>query len=126
MPRTEEASMTTEAFDRVLEETREIEITTIGRRTGGPVTFPVWFVRRGDSLLLLPLRGTDTGWYKNLAQDPTLRLLVGPDEHTATATLITDPPEVEEVVGAFRDRYGAEDVKAYYPKTDVAVEVPLP
>ena len=117
--------MTTEAFDEALDQTREIEITTIGRRTGGPITFPVWFVRRGDSLLLLPLRGTDTGWYRKLVQDPTLRLLVGPDEHTATATLITDPESVNEVVEAFRGRYGADDVKAYYPKTDVAVEVSL-
>lgn len=117
--------MTTETFDEALDQTREIEITSIGRRTGGPITFPVWFVRRGDSLLLLPLRGTDTGWYKNLLQDPTIRVLVGPDEHAATARLITDPAGVEEVVEAFRGRYGAEDVKAYYPKTDVAVAVPL-
>jgi deazaflavin-dependent oxidoreductase (nitroreductase family) len=90
--RGEEACMTTEAFDEALDQTREIEITSIGRRTGGPITFPVWFVRRGDSVLLLPLRGSDTGWYRNLLQDPTLRVLVGADEHTATATLITDPP----------------------------------
>jgi deazaflavin-dependent oxidoreductase (nitroreductase family) len=120
-----EVSMTSGAFEEALDQTREIEITTIGRRTGGPVTFPVWFVRRSDSLLLLPLRGTDTGWYQNLLHDPTLRVLVGPDEHTATATLITDPKSVDEVVEAFRGRYGAEDVKAYYPKTNVAVTVPL-
>jgi hypothetical protein len=29
------------------------------------------------------------------------------------------------VVEAFRARYGADDVKAFYPKTDVAVAVPL-
>lgn len=117
--------MTSGAFEDALDQTREIEVTTIGRKTGGPITFPVWFVRRSDSLLLLPLRGTDTGWYKNLLQDPTLRVLVGPDEHVATATLITDPESVDEVVEAFRGRYGTEDVKAYYPKTDVAVAVPL-
>lgn len=117
--------MTTEAFDEALDQTQEIEITSIGRRTGGPITFPVWFVRRGNSLLLLPLRGSDTGWYKNLLQDQTLRVLVGADERTATATLITDPESVNVVVEAFRDRYGADDVKAYYPKTDVAVVVPL-
>ncbi len=117
--------MTTEAFDEALDQTREIEITNIGRRTGGPVTFPVWFVRRGDSLLLLPLRGSDTGWYKNLLQDPTITVHAGPDEYAATATLITDPGGVDEVVEAFRAKYGADDVKAFYPKTDVAVAVPL-
>lgn len=116
---------TTDAFDRALEASREVEITSIGRRSGGPVTFPVWFVRRDDSLLLLPLRGSDTGWYQNLLQDPTIRVLAGPDEHAATATLVTDPARVNDVVEAFRARYGADDVTAYYPKTDVAVRVPL-
>jgi deazaflavin-dependent oxidoreductase (nitroreductase family) len=123
--RGEEARMTTEAFDEALDQTEEIEITSIGRTTGGPITFPVWFVRRGDSLLLLPLRGSDTGWYKNLLQDPTITVHAGPDEHAATATLITEKESVNEVVEAFRDRYGADDVKAYYPKTDVAVAIPL-
>jgi deazaflavin-dependent oxidoreductase (nitroreductase family) len=117
--------MTSKAFDEALDQTREIEITTIGRTTGGPVTFPVWFVRQGDSLLLLPLRGSDTGWYRNLLEDPTIQVFAGPDEHPATATLVTDAPGVEEVVEAFRKRYGAEDIEAYYPRTDVAVQVPL-
>ena len=117
--------MTTQAFEEALDRTREVEITTIGRRTGGPVTFPVWFVRRGDSLLLLPLRGTDTGWYRNLLLDPTIQVVADPGEHAATTTLITDPAAVGEVVEAFRERYGAEDVEAYYPKTDAAVEIPL-
>jgi deazaflavin-dependent oxidoreductase (nitroreductase family) len=117
--------MASNAFDEALDQTREIEITTIGRVTGGPVTFPVWFARSGDSLLLLPLRGSDTGWYRNLLDDPTIQILAGPGEHAATATLISDPAIVEEVVEAFRERYGADDVKAFYPKTDVAVRVPL-
>jgi len=117
--------MTSKAVDEGLEQTREIEITTIGRTTGGPVTFPVWFVRREDSILLLPLRGSDTGWYRNLLQDPTIQVLAGPDEVAATAILVTDPPGVEEVVKAFGERYGADDVDAYYPKKDVAVEIPL-
>ena len=69
--------MATKAFDEALDQTREIEVTTIGRTTGGPVTFPVWFVRRGDSLLLLPLRGSDTGWYRNLVDDLTIQVAIG-------------------------------------------------
>jgi hypothetical protein len=33
---------------------------------------------------------------------------------------------VGEIVGKFRAKYGADQVAAYYPKTDVAVEVTLP
>src|SRR5947207_458979 len=117
--------MTDEAFDRALENMSEIEVTTIGRTTGGPVTLPVWFVRRDDALFLLPLRGSDTGWYKNLQSDPTIIVAPGRGEHTATAVLIADPAAVEDVVDAFGAKYGEEDVRAYYPKTDVAVKVAL-
>jgi hypothetical protein len=34
---------------------------------------------------------------------------------------ITDAKEVSSVVGKFRDKYGAKDVKKYYSKFDVAV-----
>jgi hypothetical protein len=32
---------------------------------------------------------------------------------------------VNDVVEKFRAKYGADDVERYYPKHDVAVEVPL-
>jgi hypothetical protein len=117
--------MTTEALDQALEQAREIEVTTIGRTTGGPVTLPVWFVRGEDALFLLPLRGSDTGWYKNLQDDPTIIVAPGEGDYTATAVLITDPAGVEDAVDAFRAKYGDEDIRAHYPKTDVAVKVPL-
>jgi hypothetical protein len=121
----EEVPMTDETFDRALENASEIEVTTIGRTSGGPVTLPVWFALRDGALFLLPLRGSDTGWYKNLQNDPTMIVAPGRGEHTATAVLLTDPAAVEEAVDAFRAKYGDEDVRAYYPKTDVAVRVPL-
>ena len=33
--------------------------------------------------------------------------------------------KVEQVLDKFRAKYGARDVEAYYPKRDVAVQVPL-
>jgi hypothetical protein len=38
---------------------------------------------------------------------------------------ITDKSRVDEIVEKFRAKYGARDVEAYYPKHDVAVEIPL-
>lgn len=110
-------------FDKALQNTNEIEMTTIGRTTGHRISRPVWFVQRDDKLYLLPIRGSDSNWYRNLRKDPTLRLAAGKAEITSSATPITDPGMVEEVVEAFRAKYGARDVQAYYPKTDVAVEV---
>ena len=101
---------------------REIEITTIGRRSGREISLPVWFVRRNETVLLLPVYGSDTNWYKNVLKDPTIKIVAGRAERSSTAVPITDPRAVRAVVDAFRDKYGP--LESYYPKTDVAVEVP--
>ncbi len=113
------------AFDTALQNTNEIEITTIGRTTGRSIARPVWFAQRDDTLYLLPIKGSDSNWYRNLQKDASIRLAAGKAKLTSSATLITDPGKVEEVVEAFSAKYGAGDVKAYYPKTDVAVEVSI-
>jgi deazaflavin-dependent oxidoreductase (nitroreductase family) len=112
------------AFGKALENIREVEITTTGRKTGRQISLPVWFVLRGGKLYLLPVRGSQSDWYRNLRKTPTIRLAVGQAEHISSATPVTDPAEVSNVVEAFRGKYGAHDVQAYYPETDVAVEVP--
>jgi deazaflavin-dependent oxidoreductase (nitroreductase family) len=110
-------------FEKTLEETTQIVITTTGRTTGREISNPVWFVRQGDKLYLLPVGGSDGQWYKNVRKTQTIRLAAGETAYTARATPITDPARVNKVVANFRDRYGARDVNAYYPKPDVAVEV---
>ncbi len=42
-------------FAEALDDTREINITTVGRKTGTEITLPVWFVRQDDTLYLLPV-----------------------------------------------------------------------
>jgi hypothetical protein len=115
--------MTDTAFDKALEKTREIQITTVGRTTGRHISQPVWFVRRGDKLYLLPVGGSESNWYKNVRRAPTIRMAAGQAEHTSPATPITDPAGVGKVVEAFRAKYGAKDVTAYFPAANVAVEV---
>jgi deazaflavin-dependent oxidoreductase (nitroreductase family) len=112
-------------FERALSSTSEIELTTTGRVSGRQTSRPVWFVRRDDTLYLLPVTGSDSQWYKNLRRNRTVRLAADGAEHSAQAAPVEDQAKVDEVVDAFRARYGARDVQAYYPKTDVAVEVPL-
>jgi hypothetical protein len=40
-------------------------------------------------------------------------------------TPTSDTAKVEQVLDRFRAKCGTRDVEAYYPKPDVAVEVPL-
>jgi hypothetical protein len=112
-------------FERALQNTKEIDLTTTGRTSGREITQPVWFVRQGQTLYLLPVTGSDSNWYKNVLKTPAIRLTAGGTAYRARVTPITDPARVGDVVEKFRAKYGAQEVKQYYPKTDVAVEVPL-
>jgi hypothetical protein len=109
-----------------LDSAREIELTVKGRKSGNDISRPVWFVRGGNILYLLPLNGSDTNWYKNMLVNPMSKLsLNGTEILSANGRPITDKNRVADVVRKFNSRYGEEEVKKYYTKFDAAVEVPL-
>ena len=69
-----------------------------GRQSGRLISIPVWFVLDDGELYLLPARGSDTQWYKNVLKNPWMRI----SAESAEA------------------KYGNEGVKLY-SKLDVAV-----
>lgn len=104
----------------------EITLSVKGRRSGRDIPRPVWFVHEGNTLYLLPVQGSATYWYKNLLVDPTLKISVnGGEEISARGKPITDSNRVDDIVRKFKSKYGEGDVKKYYTKFDVSVEVPL-
>jgi deazaflavin-dependent oxidoreductase (nitroreductase family) len=107
-----------------LQSAQIIEITVTGRTSGRSLSYPVWFALEGETLYLIPVKGSDTDWYKNLRKTPTIRLEDRGKTFTTSARLLTDEAQIGKVLEKFRDKYG-RNVKAYYPKLDVAVEVPL-
>jgi deazaflavin-dependent oxidoreductase (nitroreductase family) len=111
-------------FRTALQGANEIEITVTGRTSSRSLSYPVWFALEGDKLYLIPVRGSDTDWYKNLRKTPTIRLEACGKTFTTSARLLTDEAQLGKVLEKFRDKYG-RNVKSYYPKLDVAVEVPL-
>jgi deazaflavin-dependent oxidoreductase (nitroreductase family) len=111
-------------LDNALRNASEVEITVTGRKTGRPITIPVWFVEAGDTIYLLPVRGSDADWYRNLVADPTISLTADGAEHTTTSAPTTDRGKVQDVVDRFTEKYGARDVEDYYTKKDAAVEIP--
>ena len=104
-----------------LSKSNEITITVTGKKSGRPVSIPVWFVFDDDKLYLLPVKGSDTQWYKNVLKNPTLRIDAGGSDAELKAVPITDAKPVASVVEKFRGKYGPGDVKKYYSKFDVAV-----
>jgi hypothetical protein len=103
----------------------EITLSVKGRKSGRDISRPVWFVHEGSTLYLLPVRGSNTNWYKNLLVDRTLKISVNGAEISERGKPITDSNSVDDIVRKFRSKYGEGDVKKYYSKTNVAVEVPL-
>ena len=91
-----------------------------GRKTGRVTSRPVWFVLEDNTLYLLPVKGSDTQWYKNVLENPSIRIGVRGGETEVKLTALADTKQVASVVEKFRAKYGPGDVKKYYSKLDVA------
>ena len=115
-----------DALEDRLSRFREIKLSVTGRNSGRTVSIPVWFVLEGEKLYLLPVQGSDTQWYKNVLKNPSIRIDARGAEAKLQAVAITDAKEVSSVVEKFRDKYGANHVKKYYSKFDVAVLAQIP
>jgi deazaflavin-dependent oxidoreductase (nitroreductase family) len=99
---------------------REITIRVTGRKSGRTISIPVWFVY-DEQLYLLPVQGSDTQWYKNVLENPSMRVDARGVEAELRAVPLTDGAQVSSVIKKFREKYGAVDVKKYYSKFDAAV-----
>ncbi len=105
---------------------QEINISVIGRKSGRTISLPIWFVLEGDTLYLLPVKGSDTQWYKNVVKNPSIRIEAGGAVGELKAVPVADVKQVKPVVEKFREKYGVSDVKKYYSKFDVAVIAKIP
>ena len=111
-------------FYTALQGSNEIDITVTGRTSGRSLAYPVWFALADDTLYLIPVKGSNTEWYKNVRKNPTMRLTAGGKTIIASPRFLTDQAQLARVLEMFREKYG-RNVKSYYPKYDVAVEIPL-
>jgi deazaflavin-dependent oxidoreductase (nitroreductase family) len=107
-----------------LSRSREINVSVTGRKSGRTISNPVWFVLDGDKVYLLPVKGSDTQWYRNVVKNPSIRIDARGEQAELQAVPITDPAQVASVIDKFRVKYGT-DVKKYYSKFDVAVVAPI-
>lgn len=110
-----------DALERKLSRSSEIAITVTSRKSGRTISLPIWFVWDDGTLYLLPVKGSDTQWYKNVLQNPSIRIDAGGAQTELKVDAVTDPKQVKSVVERFRGKYSAGDVKKYYSKFDVAV-----
>jgi deazaflavin-dependent oxidoreductase (nitroreductase family) len=100
---------------------QQITIAVTGRKSGRAISNPVWFVFEDGKLYLLPVKGSDTQWYKNVLENATIRIDARGEKAELNVDPVTDKKQVASVIERFRAKYGAGDVKKYYSKFDVAV-----
>ena len=108
-----------------LSHVNEITITVTGRKSGRSISIPIWFVHEDGTLNLLPVQGSQTQWYQNILKSPRMTVDAGGEKTEVQAVPITDPKQVSAIAEEFRGKYGASDVKKYYSKFDVAVQIRL-
>ncbi|HZY46636.1 MAG TPA: nitroreductase/quinone reductase family protein [Candidatus Bathyarchaeia archaeon] len=108
-----------------LEKKKEIELTVTGRKSGKPLPRPVWFVLRGTELLLIPVYGTRTQWYKNILRNPQVKISSSGQLLQGKLRTITSSKDVTEVIKRFEQKYGASDIKRYYPNPNVAASLQI-
>ena len=104
-----------------LSRSSEITISVTGRKSGRTISNPIWFVFEGNTFYLLPVKGSDTQWYKNVLKNSVMRVESGGAEAEVKATSVTEANQVSSIVEKFRKKYGPGDVKKYYSKFDVGV-----
>src|SRR5262245_31853901 len=99
--------MTLNEITKALSGADEIEITVTGRVSGRKISNPVWFVHEGEKLYLLPVKGSDSDWYKNILKTPSLHIAANGKEWQLEVMPITDQAKVRDIVDKFRVKYGA-------------------
>ncbi len=107
----------------VLSSEREVEIDVQGRVSGKSHRLSVWFVYEGDRIYLLPIKGSDSDWYKNVRANPSVRISVGGNSISSVAKPLTEPQKVKKVIERFNRKYGQEEVQTWYQKFDAALEL---
>src|SRR6266568_3595015 len=119
-------SMAEDALTQALKKRKQISIIVTGRRTGRPITIPVWFVYEENTLWLLPVYGSRTQWYRNLKKNRAITIQASGAQRNLRARLLKSKPAVRKVIQRFREKYTAEQIKRWYTGLDVAVQIPLP
>jgi len=118
--------MNSSEIQKTLDSSVEVQITVTGRKSGREFSTPVWFVREGKTIFLMPVRGSKNQWYKNVLKSRRIKISSGKLSLELSAKPINDSQRVASVADKFRKKHGVADVKKYYTGFDAAVELRLP
>jgi hypothetical protein len=102
----------------------EVQISFV-RSDGKERSVPVWFTVEGGSMELLPMYGLKTKWFVDVEKSGSIGLSIKGWKKEAKPRVVRAQKAVEEIKGRFGVKYGAANVKRYYPTSEVALEIPV-
>ena len=81
------------------------DITTVGRRSGGPHEIEIWFGVIDDTMYLISGNGPSADWYLNALTIPQVSVRLAGEVHTGVARDVTDPAERRQVGDLMGEKY---------------------
>jgi deazaflavin-dependent oxidoreductase (nitroreductase family) len=112
-----------EDFLNKLKRSNEVTITVTGRKSKKKFSTPVWFILDGRKVLIVPTKGSDNNWFKNVEKDPRIDLGVDDVTVSSRATIARDPDQAKRIVAMLAEKYKSMWSDSYYTKRDVYVEI---
>ncbi len=100
----------------------QIEFT---KEDGKKRRIPVWFAVEGKKVELLPMHGLNTKWFIDVERSGRLAVSVGSAVLRATPEIVKDVQTIERIKKHFAEKYGDDDVRKYYPTSQVALTIRL-
>lgn len=99
-----------------------IDLTTTGRKSGEPRTVELSFVLKGIEVFCLAGDGGRVHWYRNLVSDAHVAISVKDLTLKGRAVRRISHPKrlTRQILGLFREKYGANYVRSWYDGTDRA------
>ena len=104
-------------------EEEEVLISLVRSKGGKTKTIPVWFTVSGGKLELLPMYGLKTKWFADVEKTGNIGLKVKDWKKTSKPKILRDPKAIDDIKRRFSVKYGLNQVKRYYPASDVALEI---
>jgi len=85
---------------------REVQLTTIGRKTGKPRRVTIWIGTDGKKLYIRSGQGMRRDWPQNLVAKGEAVVKIGKTEVPVKPRLVTDPAEARAVSALYKKKYG--------------------
>lgn len=103
---------------------QEVQIEFV-KKEGRRRKIPVWFTLEGRTLELLPMYGLKTKWFQDVERAGKVEVVSKGASVSRSPTIVREKAAVDAIKKRFAAKYGADDVRKYYPTSQVALRIQL-